>query len=203
MTKRPPRDMVPSAFFEEWLPGVFAAEFSGGRRAAPEIRVRVRLQGEAGGAWDLAISGGVLRVGQESAEGGEPLVTVTQTVEDWRAVAVGEEGAVDLAPPQASALDMLFVDSSSRQMLQAVRGTIRFEVTGYNGRTWAMTVKFGDQPQPPEPNATISIDAETYAKLRARQMQPPEAYFSGKIKMIGDTGLAMQLGMAMMPRFSQ
>ena len=74
--------------------------------------------------------------------GPEPQVTLIQSVADWRAVAVGEEGATDLAPPQASPLDVLFVDPASRQVMSAVKGTVRFEVTGYNGRTWWMQVKF-------------------------------------------------------------
>jgi hypothetical protein len=124
-----------------------------------------------------------------------------QPVADWRALAVGEEGPIDLAPPQASPLDVLFVDPASRQVMSAVKGTIRFEVAGSNGRTWWMQVKFGAQPEAAQPDATIAVDAETYAKMLARKMAPPEAYFSGKIVLRGDTALAMQLGMAMLPRF--
>ena len=200
MPERPPRDIVPSLFFEKWLPELFHAEFVGSRRAAADIHVRIQLSGESGGVWDLTIAKGRLTVGEQAA--GEPAVTVTQSVADWRAFAAGEEGATDLAPPQASPLDLLFVDAASRQVLATVRGTLRFEVTGYHGRTWGMLVKFGTDPAPPSPNATITTDAETWSRLLARTMAPPEAYFSGKIKMTGDTGLAMQLAMGMMPRFT-
>jgi hypothetical protein len=160
----------------------------------------VLLTGDGGGAWDLTVAAGALTVGPAGA--GEPAVTVTQTVADWRAVTAGEEGAVNLAPAEASPLDVLFVDAASRQVLATVRGTVRFEVTGYNGRTWALTVKLGEQGHPAEPDATISVDAETYGKLLARTLPPPEAFFSGKIKLSGNTGLAMQIGMALMPRFT-
>jgi hypothetical protein len=198
--RRPPRDITPARFFEQWLPALFAGEFGPGKRTPTDVTVRVRLDGEGGGAWDLTVAGGKLTVGAPG--GSEPPVSVHQTVADWRAVTVGEEGGIDLAPPQGSPLDMLFVDPASRQVLTSVRGTVRFEVTGYNGRTWQLTCKFGEQPEPPEPNAVISVDAETHAKILSRQMAPPEAYFSGKVRLSGDTGLAMQLGMAMMPRFS-
>ena len=87
--------------------------------------------------------------------------------------------------------------------MNAVKGLVRFEVHGYHGRTWAMEVKFGAQAEGDEPDATISVDAVTYAAILARKMAPPEAYFSGKIQMRGNTSLAMQLAMGMLPRFTQ
>src|SRR6185503_20361743 len=114
------------------------------------------------------VNGSVLSVREPGQPGPEPAVTMRQSVADWRAVAVGEEGAIDLAPPQASPLDVLFVDPASRQVMAAVRGTVRFEVTGYNGRTWWMLVKFGTHPAPPSPDATIAVDAETYSLMLQR-----------------------------------
>jgi len=48
----------------------------------------------------------------------------------------------------------------------------------------------------------MSVDAETYAAILARVIPPAAAYFQGKVKIAGDANLAMQLGMALMPRFS-
>lgn len=201
---RPPRDITPSRFFSDWLPREFASEFGAGKRAASDITVAVDLEGEGGGRWVLDVRGGSLSVRGPGDEGPQPMVQLWQSVQDWRALAVGEDGAnVDLAPPQASALDVLFVDPASRQILQAVRGTVRFEVTGYNDRTWGMLVKFGTQAGRVDPDATITVDAATYAAILARKLAPPEAYFSGKISLRGDTSLAMQLAMAMLPRFTQ
>jgi hypothetical protein len=201
-SRRPPRDITPHGFFTDWLPREFASEFGAGKRTATDITVAIRLEGEGGGRWILDVKGGTLEVRAEGQAGPEPLVSLRQPVADWRALAAGEEGPVDLAPPQASPLDVLFVDPASRQIMSAVKGTVRFEVTGYNGRTWWMHVKFGTQPEADPPNATIAVDAETYAKMLARKMAPPEAYFSGKIVLRGDTALAMQLGMAALPRFN-
>jgi hypothetical protein len=199
---RPPRDIDAHRFFTDWLPREFQSEFGPGKRAATDITVAVELQGDGGGHWILDIQNNTIAVRQKGQAGPEPQVMMRQDVRDWRAVAVGEEGAVDLAPPQASPLDVLFVDPASRQVMKAVKGTVRFEVTGYNGRTWWMHVKFGEQPWAVEPNATIGVDAETYSKMLARKLAPPEAYFSGKIQLKGDTSLAMQLGMALLPRFT-
>jgi putative sterol carrier protein len=200
---RPPRDITPARFFTDWLPREFASEFGAGKRAAQDITVAVELAGSDGGQWVLDVRGGTLSVRGQGESGPAPMVQLWMSSQDWRAMAVGEEGANDLAPPQASALDVLFVDPASRQILTAVKGTVRFEVTGYNGRTWEMLVKFGQQPGKSEPDATINVDAATYAAILARKMAPPEAYFSGKISLRGDTSLAMQLAMAMLPRFTQ
>ncbi|HWE29150.1 MAG TPA: SCP2 sterol-binding domain-containing protein [Polyangia bacterium] len=201
---RPPRDITPARFFTDWLPREFGSEFGAGKRAASDITVAVDLEGDSGGRWVLDVRGGNLSVRGEGGAGPAPMVQLWQSVQDWRALAVGEDGAnVDLAPPQASALDVLFVDPASRQILTAVKGTVRFEVTGYNARTWGMLVRFGTQPGKVEPDATITVDAATYAAILARKLAPPEAYFSGKISLRGDTSLAMQLAMAMLPRFTQ
>lgn len=202
-TNRPPRDITPRGFFNDWLPEAFASEFGAGKRAASDITVAVKLDGDDGGHWFVDVKGNALTVRQPGEPGPAPMVQLWQTVQDWRALAVGEDGAnVDLAPPQASALDVLFVDPASRQILTAVKGLVRFEVTGYNGRTWWMHVKFGTQPDKGAPDATIIVDAGTYADILARKLAPPEAYFSGKIQLRGDTSLAMQLAMAMLPRFT-
>jgi putative sterol carrier protein len=167
---KPPADITPQRFFEEWLPSQLA---SAGHRAERPLTVRVRLDGQGGGHWELRLAQTGLSVGP--AGSGDADVTLLQSVEDWRAIALGEPGTV--------------------------KGTIRFEVTEYNARTWSILVRFG-AGDPAAPDATISIDAETYAEILARRMAPPQAYFAGKVKLAGDVNLALQLGMAMMPRFT-
>ena len=193
---KPPADITPQQFFETWLPEQLAG--------APPVKpttVRVRLDGEGGGVWDLVLGPSGLTVVPGGGTG-EAEVTLTQTVADWRAITVGEPGAVTLAPPQAKPTDILFLDRAAQQVVAMVKGTIRFEVTGYNGRTWALIAKLGPGPTPEVADATMSVDAETYAAILARVIPPAAAYFQGKVKIAGDANLAMQLGMALMPRFS-
>jgi hypothetical protein len=203
VANRPPRDITPARFFTDWLPREFASEFGAGKRSAADITVAVTLEGEGGGHWVLDVKGGNLSVRAPGVVGPEPMVSLVQTVADFIAMAVGEEGAnVDLAPPQASPLDVLFVDPQSRQIMSSVKGQVRFEVSGYHGRTWWMQVKFGTQAEGSDPDATIAVDAGTYAEILARKLAPPEAYFSGRIQLEGDRSLAMQLAVAMLPRFA-
>src|SRR5262252_5975668 len=107
--RRPPPDVTPQGFFSEWLPREFSSEFGAGKRTASDITVAISLEGEGGGQWILDVKDGLLSL--RAGHGGPaPSVSLRQTVADWRALAVGEEGSsVDLAPPQASPLDVLFV----------------------------------------------------------------------------------------------
>src|SRR5262249_59150837 len=80
--QRPPADITPQRFFEEWLPAQAAAQ--GG--APTPMTVRVRLLEDDGGSWDLRLGPGGLSVAAPSE--GEPEVTIVQSVADWRAIAV-------------------------------------------------------------------------------------------------------------------
>jgi putative sterol carrier protein len=63
-------------------------------------------------------------------------------------------------------------------------------------------VTLGKRAPSPVPDATISTDAETYAQVVAKVIPAPQAFFAGKIKLVGDVGLAMQLATSMMGRFA-
>jgi putative sterol carrier protein len=182
---KPPKDITPEAFFTTWLPERLAES-----KLSSPLVVRVRLDGAA---WDLQATGTGLKVlpaGSDEAD-----VTLVQSVEDWHAIVAG-----DLAPSNASPTDGLFLDAQTQQLVSGLKGTVRFEVTGYQGRTWNLTVKFGRQPLAAVPDATVSVDAETYAAILARTLPAPQAFFQGKIQLAGDAALAMQLGMAIMPK---
>jgi hypothetical protein len=161
--------------------------------------VRVELEGEGGGAWDLLTRGGQLEVSPPQPER-VPLVKLRMSVQDWRAIVVGEAGPIDLTPPSASPTDLLFVDGAAQQLLSQIAGTFRFEVSGYNDRTWSLTAVFGGGEPAEPPAAIIATDAETYSKILARELAAPEAYFSGRITITGDAGLGMQVGLALLPK---
>jgi hypothetical protein len=196
MAKRPPQDITPKDFFESWL----TAELAGAPGTSKPLAVRVELTGDGGGAWAISASPTGVAVAPAGGGGEDADVHVKQSVADWRAIVAGEPGAISLAPERASPTDLLFLDKTAQQIVQSVKGTIRFEVTGYNGRTWNLDVKIGRQPASAQPEAVITVDAETYAAMLARTIPAPQAYFQGKIRITGDVNLAMQIGMAMMPR---
>ena len=195
---RPPPGLSIAAFFEQWLPGAFVAGLSPGRQRSVEVDVRVCIEGEGGGAWDVRVQSGGLFV--EEPRAGERSLTIRQSVRDFRALAWGEPPAHQLVPARGTALDLLFIDPQLQQLIQTVRGTVRLEVTDYNGRDWQITLKLGAGPAPDAPDAVISIDADTHARIVARTLAPPEAFFSGRVKITGNAALAMQLAMALLPK---
>ncbi len=198
---RPPQDITPQAFFSDWLPNEYSAlrAAAGDAPPPPDTVVSVTVDGDGGGAWTLSMTGGDLSV-SEGADAGA-LVALTQTVQDWRAIIVGEDGAPDFMPENANPIDlMLRGDQGAADMLKTVNGTFVFVVGDFNGRDWKLRLSFNGAA---EPEATISVDTGTIAQIRSGEMAAPQAYFSGKIQITGDAAFAMQLGMQLMARMNQ
>ena len=196
--RRPPHETTPEQFFLQWLPAEIAR--LGTAAGMPEVMVRFQIEGEGGGTWDLGVRAGTLTASAATEEQ-KPQVTLTMTASDLRAIIIGEEGPVDLAPPAASPTDLLFVDQSARSLLETVSGTFLFEVRRYNGRTWRLTATFGSGSAGTEPDAVIAIEAELYGKILAREKSAAEAYFTGGITLEGDVERGVQVGIALMPKF--
>jgi hypothetical protein len=196
--RRPPVDITPERFFTQWLPAEI--ERLGSATGVPDMLVRITLSGQGGGTWDLLTRQGRLLV-SPPVDVASPLVTLSMTVRDWRAIVVGEEGPVDLAPRASTSTDLLFVDSAAQKILATINGTFRFEVRDYNDRTWTLVATFGDQPPGDTPDSVIAIDAVTYGAILAGELMAPEAYFSGKITVEGDQALGLQVGLALLPKF--
>ncbi len=195
--ERPPRTISPSDFFHTWLPQTYAQLKATTSKTPPDGTVSVVLEGDSGGAWSIRARSGELSVTDGAAD--DALLTLTQSVDDWRSLVVGEEGDGPRIVPPGSELstDMLIIDQGTHQILSAVKGTLRFEVPNYRGRTFAVTAAFNNAAQPA---ATVSVDADTLAAMQNGSMQATEAFFGGKIQMSGDTAFAMQLGMSLMQR---
>ena len=193
---RPPRDISPADFFVDWLPAELAkTEALGSAERLDPVTVQVHLTGDDGGTWALHLDGGKLTVSSGAAD--NPRVALTQSVADWRTIVVGDDGPIDLAPPSAAPTDFLFVDPEAQKLLDQIKGQVTLEVANYNGRTWMLTISFAAAN---EPAATISVEAETYAKILSGEIAGPQAFMGGQITFGGDTALAMQVGMAMMSR---
>lgn len=192
---RPPADITPREFFETWLPGEYE-RLSADAPKPPDMAACVRLSGDGGGAWTLRLSGGGLAVA--AADTADAEVVVEQSVDDWRAVTVGAVGGgPDMSLPDSASLESWLFNPALQQALQSVKGSLRFEIPGFEGRTFAVGLKFRGAD---EPQATITIDMDTIVAMRDGSLPPMQAFFAGKILIAGDSAFAMQLGMSLMPQ---
>jgi putative sterol carrier protein len=78
-----------------------------------------------------------------------------------------------------------------------LRATFQFNLSGEGGGDWAVTVSDGTctvvEGQAEKPNVTIGMDADDFAKMISGDLQPVVAFMQGKIKLQGDTSLALRL----------
>ena len=196
--RRPPADISLDQLFTCWLPAEIERLGSAAGSAAQPVRIEIH--GPEAGSWDLCLSRGKLIVTAGDVAH-QPMVTLRLSSDDWRALIVGEEGPVSLSPPASSATDLLFIDSHSQQLVSKVSGTFRFAIHHYNGRTWALSATLGCGPQSDPPDATIAMDATTYAAIVARKLSVAEAFWAKKIAISGDAARGMQVGLALLPKF--
>jgi hypothetical protein len=191
---RPPSDITPQAFFESWLPREYQRLHAAAGKMPPDATLIVALEGEGGGTWTLRVRAGALTAAAEDA--GAADLRVAQSVADWRALLVGEDGALELVPSSANPMDLLLAANPAQAaQLKTIKGALRFEVTGFNDRTWRLDAMFNGAEQP---KASITIDSHTYKQMADGTLPPPQAYFAGKIQIGGDVNFAMQLAMQMM-----
>lgn len=186
----PPAGISPEEFFDTWLPGEFARV----RAAAPDaptadIVANITLTGDGGGTWSIESKGAdvVITAGAHAA----PNAVLTLSAEDFAAV-VDRDGG--LVPPSAGGANVLLAGPLANQA-KTVKGQLSFAIDGYKGRRWQATLVLGGATAPA---ATISVGYDTYQQMLDGSLPAPQAYFTGKILLEGDTAFALQVGMSMM-----
>ena len=97
----------------------------------------------------------------------------------------------------ADAVRQVFEDMQANADPERLRGqhaTYRFDVTGVG--SWhvavddgVVSVTEGDA----DAACVIETDEQTFLKIARREQNPAIAYMTGKVKVTGDTGLALRL----------
>ena len=89
--------------------------------------------------------------------------------------------------------DDMRLTSRRVRSLRELAGSLVFERVGEGG--FALFAHFGVDTPSSEPRATIRIDAETYARLRAGELDPQDAFLAGQVELEGDEGMAIELAL--------
>ncbi|MCC7543001.1 MAG: SCP2 sterol-binding domain-containing protein [Deltaproteobacteria bacterium] len=197
MTLEIPAGVTPHLFFGEILPAEHA-RLTGGNDQGPESVTEVELLGDGGGTWAFAVRGGKL---MQTEPGELPAdLWIRQDAADWRAFMDEITGAGSASAGRAGTAALVMTDVGTRQRLLALKGSVRFELKGLGGRDWNLTLGLRDASRD-EPGATISMNVEDYRALLDGKLDPMQAFMQGKTRLSGDTNLAMQYGMALLPLF--
>jgi hypothetical protein len=204
MADLPPKPIPPKQFIEDWLPKAFAEAEVPPEAKEVDVQLGVKLDGDGGGEWVLHMQRGALRVAPGSRE--QAAFTFVQSVADWRgalwegrggaigrqAVAMFKPGAQAAAarpgqmgagPPSPAAL----------AEMQKLNGMIRMEVTGAEGGDWSVAFKIGPGPIPEQATTTITMSAADAEALERGELDPMQAFMSGRMRVAGDMTLMMQM----------
>lgn len=205
---------APLTFLEAHLPGAFARamerlrEQAGEGEAWAQARladaegahgaVALVLEGEGGGRINLVIERAVLSVVEQVPEG----VTV-------QAVIAGPADAAQqgLAMLVASGFDLAKVSTrltsiasaKAARLLSAQPSTFAVQLNGLPVvGDLKIRVGLGVSEPPATPSFTVVTSYEDILSAREQKMAPPQMLIAGKLKILGDSVKAMQLGMLVM-----
>jgi hypothetical protein len=147
------------------------------------------VQGASPSTLFVNMRNGDVTVANEAIEA--PFMTVSQSEDDWVRFTGGMAGlfGADSRRP---------FGRSRIERVRALKGAVRFVLSGLpDGSSWTCTLYFGPPPRPAEPQTTVTIPADIVKQIQSGQVNPQMAFMQGQLKLTGDPGLAMQLGMAL------
>jgi SCP-2 sterol transfer family len=172
-----------SQFFDEILPAGFAAQ-QAESPTTDDVTLQYHVTGDQGGHWTVAIAGGKMDI----AAGSKPaLLTITLSVEDLLDALNSRNGAVPglILPAQRR--------SGSSGAVRALRGTMALQLTRPEAEPFKLEMSFNGAATP---RTEITIAIADQIAVQEGRMNGQEAFMTGKMRVQGDMGFLMQVGMA-------
>lgn len=197
MSQIPPAGTSVREFFEVHVPSAYRAAELPAEAKQVEVTLGVKLDGQGGGEWRIELKGGEMTVSPGPVD--DAAFAILQSVEDWRgALWEGRGGAFGkqsraLFEPGARGGAAAGMGAGALQQLQALRGVLKMVVGGGPGGDWAVAFKLGPGPIPAEPTTTVTITADDADALERGELDPMQAFMSGRIQIAGDMTLLMQM----------
>jgi len=210
VSELPSRSSSPAEYLEQWLPRAFAQTGLPPGSEGLDVSLGLVLEGDGGGEWIVRIANGGVTV-TRGARDATP-VTYVQRVADWRGAlydgaggAIGEGAsrffrpgslrlAADGAAPQLAAAPT----PAALAELAKLDGLVRMEVNGGSAGDWAVAFKLGPGAIPSEPTATLRMTADDAAALARGELDPMQAFLGGKVEVLGDMTIILQMQAAQM-----
>lgn len=192
---------------QEFVPDALAQGPLAGMVGENPVRLGVKLEGDDGGEWVIEVDGAGPSV-REASRADTPF-TIVQSVVDWRgALWEGRGGAFGaqasalfkgtVEPPGSSGAAVsvpgaVLPSAAAIQQFGTLDGLIRIVVSGGAGRDWSTGFKLGPGPIPAEPRTKIVLSEDDARAMQEGSLDPMQAFMGGKIKVMGDMALMMQM----------
>ena len=160
---------------------------------AVEATIRVEVRGDGGGTFFLNVAAGRMEAGDAPSH--PPFMTLVQDRASFeRLAAEAGDSAMGMLGGLSGLAGGMKLTRGRLDNLDAVKGSLLFEVTGAQG--FRVLTHFGQGARPEQPDTTLSVDPDAYRDLRNGLLEPQNAFMSGRIKVSGNMQLAMQLALA-------
>ncbi|MEE3329641.1 MAG: SCP2 sterol-binding domain-containing protein [Myxococcota bacterium] len=195
----------PTAFYTERIPEQFnralarELETDGEDgvvyRGLRAVNATIRAELTTGETWFLNIENGEMKPADAPAQ--EPFLTLRHELADFEALErEAGDSALGFLGGMAGLNTEIKLTKQRVDNMRRVDGCVRFTLTGDRG--FSLLTHFGTGPLPEEPDCNLSIDGEIYERLQAGELDAQQAFMSGKIDILGDMQMAMQLALAVM-----
>jgi len=178
-------EITPAQFFETIVPEGFAADPE--NASQDDATLVYVVTGDGGGEWTLEVGGGKMTVTRGKSEA---LVTYTVGAQDATDAINGRNGASPalLIPPRRPG-----AKPGAGAAVKALRGTLALNLTRPSGEPFKIETCFNGAATP---RTTMTIALSDQLLMVDGKLNGQEAFMTGKMKVEGDMGFMMQVGMA-------